>query len=328
MLQFSYVLTDVNWWFSALYIKARLSGMWLSLLYEKENDEMKRSSKRKLKRKLRNMIIFLYNHKRCIGIILLIIFLVSFMLSYASYMDTCSMNEMKEYVNDKVETVSSVEEKIIEREKVILKNPKLNWTHYNHIELSVNNIQQLPELPTGCEITSLAIVLNYLHPEKNIDKCDLSDNYLPKGEVGKTDPDKAFIGNPRRKNYSFGANAPVLVKAAEEWYKINMPDAGMNVEDVTNHEFKALLNYVIASYPVMVWTTINLLEPYESVKWTVDDKEISWIAQFHCVVLTGYDIDKQVYYIADPLNEGITEYDMQLFEHRYNQLGKQAVVIY
>lgn len=290
---------------------------------------MKRSSKRKLKRKLRKMIIFLYDYRKCIGIVIFITFLVSFILCYASYMDSCSANEIKDYVNDKIKTtISNTEEKIIEKEKVVLKTPEFGWNHYKHLELEVENIQQLPDLPTGCEVTSLAIVLNYLHPEKNIDKCDLSDNYLPKGEVGKTDPDKAFIGNPRRKNYSFGANAPVLVKTAEEWYKINMPDEKMVVEDVTNHEFKALLNYIITGHPVMVWTTINLLEPYESVKWTVNDKEITWIAQFHCVVLVGYDIDKQIYYVADPLKEGIMEYDMQLFEHRYNQLGRQAIVIY
>lgn len=44
---------------------------------------------------------------------------------------------------------------------------------------------QDPELPTGCEVTALAMVLQYYGFDA--DKCELSDVYLPKGAVGETD---------------------------------------------------------------------------------------------------------------------------------------------
>ena len=170
--------------------------------------------------------------------------------------------------------------------------------------------------------------MNYLNPELNVDKLDLSDNYLAKGNPGQVNPNEAFVGNPRNEKFSFGANAPVLVNAAEKYYKKHLPEENITVENLTGSNFSDLLNYVIGGYPVMIWGTINLLEPYVSVTWEINDEEIQWLAQFHCMVLVGFDINKNIYYIADPLREGITEYDMPLLEKRYEQLGKQAVVIY
>ena len=45
------------------------------------------------------------------------------------------------------------------------------------VQLNVENILQNPELPNGCEITSAAIVLNYLGFD--IDKVTLAENCLP-----------------------------------------------------------------------------------------------------------------------------------------------------
>ena len=75
----------------------------------------------------------------------------------------------------------------------------------------------------------------------------------------------------------------------------------------------------------MVWETINMLESYPSSKWTIDNKEIQWYANFHCMVLIGWTED--TYIMADPL-KGIVEYDKDVVLQRYNELGKQAIVIY
>ncbi|MBQ7784498.1 MAG: C39 family peptidase, partial [Oscillospiraceae bacterium] len=46
-------------------------------------------------------------------------------------------------------------------------------------------IMQNPELPTGCEITSLTMLLR--HIGYDADKLDMADNYLPKGEYRASD---------------------------------------------------------------------------------------------------------------------------------------------
>ena len=78
---------------------------------------------------------------------------------------------------------------------------------YNQFMIDFQNIQQNPELPTGCEVTSLAMVLNHLGYK--IDKCILADDFLNKGEIGSTDFSEAFVGNPRD-DEGYGCYANVI----------------------------------------------------------------------------------------------------------------------
>lgn len=194
-------------------------------------------------------------------------------------------------------------------------------TNYAALRLNVTNVQQNPELPTGCEVTALTTVLNYLGYD--VDKLTLADLFLPKGEIGKTHPDEAFIGNPRDKS-SYGANAPVLVNTANDY--LSRAESKYTAYDMTGTDFPELIKYINDGYPVMVWETINLLVPYPTTKWNLDSGEYQWYARFHCMVLIGYTEDE--YIMADPLQKDIVYYDKELVEQRYNELGKQAVVIY
>ena len=203
---------------------------------------------------------------------------------------------------------------------ILVERNELDYTHYSTVQLNIENILQNPELPTGCEVTSLAIVLNYLGYD--IDKVLLSDLFLPKGEIGKTHPDKAFIGNPRDKS-AYGANAPVLVNTANDYLK--HVQGKHYAYNMSSNEFTDLLKYVNDGYPVMFWGTMYMKDGYPSTKWIIDNETVQWYARFHCMVLIGYTED--TYIIADPL-QGIVEYDKDLVEKRYNELGKQAIVIY
>ncbi len=65
------------------------------------------------------------------------------------------------------------------------------------VQLDVENILQNPELPNGCEITSAAIVLNYLGFD--IDKVTLAENYLPMHiPYWEAGPRSRIHGQPRR----------------------------------------------------------------------------------------------------------------------------------
>ena len=203
---------------------------------------------------------------------------------------------------------------------VLVERNELDYTHFTTVQLDVENILQNPELPTGCEVTALAIVLNDLG--YGVDKVLLSDLFLPKGEIGKTHPDEAFIGNPKDKN-AYGANAPVLVKTANDY--LQYVQGQHSAYNVSSCEFTELLKYINDGYPVMFWGTMYMKQGYYSTKWTIDNETVQWYARLHCMVLIGYTED--TYIIADPL-QGIVEYDKTLVEQRYDELGKQAIVIY
>lgn len=195
-----------------------------------------------------------------------------------------------------------------------------NYEYPNSFSLDIPFVSQYPELPTGCEITALTTVLNYLG--YNVDKLTMADYYLDKGKMGEVSPYKAFVGNPRDED-SCGAFAPVLVNSVTKYLKSQR--SYMNVYNITGAEYNELLDYVDDGHPVLVWETMYMKEPYESCTWNIDGENIMWLSREHAMVLIGYT--QSTYIMADPLR-GICEYDKELVETRYKSMGKQAIVIY
>ena len=232
-----------------------------------------------------------------------------------------SCNASKQDVIDHISKQTIIQEKEPET-LVVMVEREVDTSKYIELRLDVNNVEQNPELPTGCEVTSLTTILNYM--DYDIDKLTLADLFLPKGEIGKTHPDEAFVGNPRDKK-SYGVNAPAIVNTAND-YLVRM-ESKHEAYDVSNTEFSELIKYLYDGYPVIVWATVDMKASYPTgTKWNLDSGEYQWYSNFHCMVLIGFTEDE--YIMADPLKKGLTYYKKDLVETRYNELGKQAVVIY
>lgn len=197
--------------------------------------------------------------------------------------------------------------------------------------IEVSNIMQNPELPTGCEVTSLTILLNHLgYP---VNKVTMARNYLPKqgfywenGIYYGADFRTTFAGDPESE-YSYGCYAPCILTTASNYFEDN--GLSGSVFDITGTDFDSLLSdYIKNDIPVLIWiTSSNLHEPYYTSIWTTPDGEqVQWLAYEHCVVLTGYDKDNDIIYVSDPL-VGNTSYDYSKIRQRYIDLGQQAVYI-
>ena len=180
---------------------------------------------------------------------------------------------------------------------------------------------QYPELPTGCEVTALATVLQYYG--FSADKCDLADNYLDKGAVGTVDFHTTFVGDPRS-DYSYGCYAPAIVKAANKY--LYEQDKELKAYDITGTDFEELFSYTDKSIPVLVWCTIDLKPGHYTATWNIDGKNITWYASEHCMVLLGQEGDHV--YTSDPTTGTIETYPKKLMETRYKELFEQAVIIY
>jgi uncharacterized protein YvpB len=231
--------------------------------------------------------------------------------------DTSSENPTSEEITSENETT----EEISSNDKVV------------KIE-GVECVLQNPELPTGCEITSLAIVLNYL--SFDVDKCTLADEYLIKATAGTKFPTEAFIGAPTDAK-AFGCFAPVIADTANRYLKegkiqtVSDEAAGGRNTDTLRAVAKEGVSFaellaMIEEAPVLAWTTMNLQAPYIAQVWEIDGEELYWQNLEHCVVLTGYDAEKGVLYGTDPLY-GPCEYDMKLFSIRFQTMYSQVVKI-
>ncbi len=179
-------------------------------------------------------------------------------------------------------------------------------------------LSQNPELPTGCEITSLTSVLNYYGI--NVKKETMADDYLKKGDGSYY---RMFLGNPRDAG-SFGCMAQPIVDAANLYFKKN--NVSMKASNVSGVTFDKILEYVSQGVPMIVWNTMGMAPAYESQTLTLDGREYTWIAPEHCVVVVGYDLDNNEVYIADPM-AGMVTRNLKTFEERYDSLKRQAVYV-
>jgi uncharacterized protein YvpB len=186
----------------------------------------------------------------------------------------------------------------------------------------MQKLLQSPELPTGCEVTALTALLNYLGYD--VSKTELADNYLPQAPAGESDFHNAFIGSPYDKK-GYGCYAPVIKYTAQRF----LLDRGSQREalNLTGTNFEKLLPIISKDIPVVCWVSQNLIEmEHKNDIWEYDGKQVDWLAGEHAVVIDSYNLDKNLVYVIDP-QKGRAIYDYDLFKLRYNQLGKQAVVI-
>lgn len=197
-------------------------------------------------------------------------------------------------------------------------------------QISMNCILQNPELPTGCEATSLTMVLNFLGysvdktviASKPFLECD-SNFYTVNDQLYGPDFHTTFVGSPFSDD-GYGCLAPAIVNAANRYLNAS-GDKNISVINISGSSPDDLYQYIDKDIPVIVWATMYMDEPYNSDSWHISSGElVTWPAQEHCLVLIGYNNEEVI--LNDPL-VGTTTYDRSSFEQRYAQLGSQAIVL-
>ena len=192
------------------------------------------------------------------------------------------------------------------------------------------------KLPTGCETCSAVMLLNYYG--YNISETSFADKYLIKRPLGYgkyglegPDPNCAFIGSPYTTN-SFGAYAPVMAKSMNSY----LAKKSYKAVSVNGKSLEYLAGkYIAQGQPVMVWATIYMTASYKTTTWRVNytdenarykkGSSYTWLANEHCLLLNGYD--SSYYYFNDPWTNSRIAYSKSIVNTRYNELGKQAVVM-
>lgn len=207
----------------------------------------------------------------------------------------------------------------------------------SHIIEDVPMLYQGEDYPSGCESVSSTMLLNYYGFK--ITTNEFIDNYLPisdlkyndNGKMTAPDTHSAFIGSPYSKA-ALGCFPPVIKNAMNDYFK----NKNYRAVDITGASMETLTsNYIANNQPVLIWATMWMQEPCVTYEWEVkgakndspykDGDTYKWLANEHCMVLIGYD--ENYYYLNDPLNYYTTTYSRSLFDNRYKQMGKSALVI-
>lgn len=191
-------------------------------------------------------------------------------------------------------------------------------------------ILQTPELPTGCEITALTMLLRYYGLPA--EKTTMAAAYLPKtplnltgGEDGRLyGPDftRYFIGDPfTQGGYVCGTGA--ILTAAERY--LQDMESSLQAVDLSGSAPQELYRRVSGGQPVLVWVTISMEDRWGTQGWYTQEGEfVEWSRNDHAAVLTGYTQDTVT--ICDPISAQIT-YEREQFEKVFASRGNLCVVL-
>lgn len=192
------------------------------------------------------------------------------------------------------------------------------------VQLEVPLIYQYPDYPTGCESVATVEMLQYLGYDIEVD--EFTDNYL--STIDYKDSrisdfenvfDRYFVGNPRSSS-GFSCNPAVMIDAVSRYFSELNGVVGSPV-DLSGTSFKNLLDYVSDGSPVVVWLTIDYVEPTE--KYLHNSK---YYTPSHTVVLSGYDTDKNEVYIVDSIS-GYVTLNYSRAKYLYDSVGRKSFTV-
>lgn len=196
----------------------------------------------------------------------------------------------------------------------------------DQVRMDVPLINQMdnPKIYNGCEVTSLAMLLNYAGVD--VTKSELAEA-LPKvpylyysGLNG--DPNEGFVGNiyggAAGKGY-FVYHKPIF-DLAEKY----LPD-NLKAVDLTGKDFRKLQENLTEGRPVWVITTSTFSKTTDVTTWKTKSGDVRVSMQEHSVLLTGYDKDSV--YLNNPYGNKDFKTDRKKFVESWEQMGSQAIVV-
>lgn len=196
----------------------------------------------------------------------------------------------------------------------------------NGIRIDVPLIMQLPRLARGCEVVSLAMILN--HAGIDAYKMDLARE-VRKNEIGMHQDayGRMISGHP---NDGFVGNIYTLDELGYGVYhrpihELMVKYAGNSAMDLTGVDFEDL--FYILNKGIPIWVITNSrhmeLEGYQFQTWFLPTGEsftATW--RLHSVVITGHD--NGIIYVNDPLT-GRIRVTIDNFRDAWTQMGRQAI---
>lgn len=196
----------------------------------------------------------------------------------------------------------------------------------DHVLLNITSTSQFPELPRGCEVTSLSMLLNAAGVKVN--KMELAQNIkkeatpkrISQGQIYYGNPNDGFVGSMQSFNDpGFGVYHKPIFNLAEKY----LPG---KIKDLTGSDFQDLKIYLSDNRPVWVITNTYYQKLPNNMfqTWNTPSGPVKVTYKEHSILLTGYD--SSYIYFNDPLT-GVKNKKAPIkdFEESWVQMGRQAI---
>ncbi len=193
---------------------------------------------------------------------------------------------------------------------------------------NIITIPQRPELPRGCEVTALSILLHY-YMDDAPDKMQLNAEMIELDDVyqvvdGMIEFGNMHVGFAGSSSDTALPGLGVYIEPIQDLAETYMPG---QIIPLTGADFEQILTYVSMEHPVLVIipNRYQAVPDYSKEVWRTETGYMEVTYQEHSVVIMGYD-DQYVYY-SDPSKGIIDRKDKQNFREAWISMGSQAMSI-
>ncbi len=189
----------------------------------------------------------------------------------------------------------------------------------NPLNVPLLNQMDDPRLYNGCEVTSLAMILNYsgIDVSKNEAASQLPRVPLTYNNGLKGNPNAGFVGNLEDGPGLSVYHGPIFTLAKEF--------AGDSVKDLTGNPVQKLYQQIDRGFPVWIMTNTEFQPVHNWESWSTPQGEIKVTFSVHSAVITGYS--KRYVYINNPYGQKNQQLPRDDFERAWKQMGSQAIVV-
>lgn len=194
-----------------------------------------------------------------------------------------------------------------------------NENNSKKVTLDAPHISQLPELERGCEVTTLAMLLQ--HAGKDVGKMELSKEIdrVPFEKDGqKGHPGEGFVGNMKTMDEpGLGVYHGPVAQLGEKY----LPG---KILDLKGEGFKEVEKHVQDGRPVwvLVPSTFAVVPEKHWETWNTKKGKEKITYKWHSMVI-GFDDDNV--YVNDPLEGKNEKLSKEEFVAGWEQFGKQAI---
>lgn len=202
-------------------------------------------------------------------------------------------------------------------------NDEINWmTMKQEQKLNVPLENQMPDLPNGCEVTSLSMLMNYygIKASKNelAETIQHVDSFTDGGKY-RGNPHQGFVGHMTIANAGWCVYNEPLYNVARKYTS--------HIENITGSDFLSLLKLVSNGHPVMIITTTTFNKVNNMQTWDTNTGKVNVTPSSHACVITGYSKPKKVVYVNNPYGYKNQPVNWKNLQASYNQQGRQALYI-
>lgn len=200
---------------------------------------------------------------------------------------------------------------------------EVDWmTMKQEQKLDVPLENQMPDLPNGCEVTSLSMLMNYYGIKVN--KNELAENiqhvdFFTDGGKYRGNPNQGFVGHMSIANAGWCVYNGPLYNVARKYTT--------HIKNITGSDFLSLLKLVSIGHPVLIITTTTFNRVNDMQTWDTNTGKVNVTPSSHACVITGYSKPKKVVYVNNPYGYKNQPVNWKNLQASYNQQGRQALYI-